>query len=626
MSALRPHLDAVLRRRYGVTDPDVLRLLARAVAAAADGHAALDLAVATAAGRDRAEGREPDGHDPDGDGGAEPPLPDLAAARRLLAACAAVRVVDPVAGPDAVTADAAPTDGPRPFVLEGDLLATDREHRAERRVLAALARRAGVAAPVPVPDRIAADAAEQRAAVATLLTAGRTHGVGVLVGGPGTGKTTTVAALVAAELAAARADGRELRVALVAPTGRAAARMREAVHGRAGAVAAVHGPEVAADLAALEARTVHALLGLRPPRTRRTDPDPVAADLVVVDEASMLPLPVAATLVEALRPDARLVLVGDPDQLASVETGAVLASLVAGLGAGPVARLVENHRDAGAAADRAALVAAIRTGDAEAAVAALAAAGPDGRAGLIWIRTGAGGGDAAAVAAALAPVLDGGPEGGGSAGGLRAVRDAALAGDAAAALAALRDVRVVCGHREGPHGVRVWAEAVRARLALADAPGAAADGPVPGEPVQLTRSERSGPLRNGDVGVVVGRGGTRRIAFDVDDPARPGTPLERATTAVGPLETALAVTVHKSQGAEHGTVVVVLPPADSPLATRELLYTAVTRARHRAIVVGTEEAVAACVRSPSVRGGGLARGAAAWAAHVGSAPASRDAG
>lgn len=591
MTALRPHLDDLLRRRFGVTDPAVLALLARTVEAAADGHAALDLAVALG----------PAGGVGVGDGGPAAG-PDLATARRLLAACPAVHVVGA-----APAAPAAPDAEVRPFVLDGDRLATEREYATERGLLTGLMARAGRTAPIDVPSRVAAEAAEQRDAVMTLMTAGRDWGVGVLVGGPGTGKTTTVAALVAAELAVARAAGRTLRVRLAAPTGRAAARMLEAVRSRGAAVAEVHGADVAADLASIDAVTVHTLLGLRPPRTRRPDPDPIDADLVVVDEASMLPLPLAETLASALRPDAQLVLVGDPDQLVSVETGSVLSALVAGLEGpgGPVARLTENHRDAGAARDRTALVAAVRDGAPDAAVAALEAA--DGTAGLTWIPTPDGVDRPDVVETALQPLLDGD-----AGGGLVAAAEAAGRDDGPTALAALRAVRLVCAHREGPHGVRTWSAALRARLVDAGAIGGGEGSWLTGEPVQVLRNERAGPLRNGDVGVVVGRGAARRVVFDVDDPAVPGRPIERSIVAAGPLEGALAVTVHRGQGSEYGTVVVILPPADSPLATRELLYTAITRARRRAIVVGTAAAVRACVRTPTVRAGSLAQGLAAW--------------
>jgi exodeoxyribonuclease V alpha subunit len=121
----------------------------------------------------------------------------------------------------------------------------------------------------------------------------------------------------------------------------------------------------------------------------------------------------------------------------------------------------------------------------------------------------------------------------------------------------------------------------------------------------LANDDRTG-LVNGDTGVVVGRGGARRLVFE----RRDGTLLERPAEALPDVVSAYAVTVHKSQGSEYGTVVVVLPPPGSPLATRELLYTAITRAKRRVVIVGDEAAVRAAVMRPSLRMGGLADGLA----------------
>ena len=578
---IRPHLDDLLRRRFGVDDDLVLRLAGLTVEAAVDGHAALELT--------------------------DVPDLDLDAALAALTSSPAVRVAQPVDPADPTAAAAVAPEAVRPLVLEGTRLATDRLHRTERRIVAALARRAGVLDALSVPPVVAADHPEQRAAVAALLGPGRTRGVGVLVGGPGTGKTTTVAALVAAVVAAADGGG-PVRVALAAPTGRAASRLREAVEGRRDAVAAAHGDDVAAAVAGLQASTVHRLLGLRATRSRRERTAPLPYDLVVVDEASMLALPLAAELLDALAPATQLVLVGDPHQLESIETGAVLGSLVAGLGqdddagaaaGGPVARLRHGHRDLGAAEDRVRFAGAVRDGDADAALAALTSA--DGRAGLAWVDTEQVMPPAEREDRLLAPLL-GAPGGAGLLGAAAAARD----GDAATALAALRGVRLLCAHREGPRGVSHWTARLRARLV--PVVGGTSGAFLTGEPVQVLANDRSGLLANGDVGVVVGRGAAQRIVFDVADPAAGGGPLERPPALAGPIASALAVTVHRGQGSEYATVVVVLPAADSPLATRELLYTAVTRAREHAVIVGDAAAVRACVVRRSVRVGGLAAG------------------
>jgi len=612
------HVVELLARRFGVDDPVVLRLARLTVRAAAAGHSCLDLALLDAElvasldarrlARDVVGARE---GRPDDDG----PLPGLGVALDALRACSAVQVVAAEGGP----ADGIRIVEPRPLVLEGTRLATRREHGAEQRLIAALVRRAASAPePVPVAPTRLTDDLDQVAAVAALADAGVRAGIGVLAGGPGTGKTTTVAALLAARSEAdlaRRADAGTtdggatdggaghgtLRIALAAPTGKAAARLTESLRAALPRIAQVHGEEVARQLGLLEATTVHRLLGIGRGGTRRDD-TVLPYDLVIVDEASMLALPLAASLLGALDDRTQLVLVGDPDQLESVETGSVLRALVDTLptDGGPLARLTRNHRlDAtDDAADE--LARAVRDGDGDTAVALLHAAGSDADGSLRFIDTDAPLRHAAAV---IAPLLDDG-----SGGGLLAAVGAAEAGDGAAALAALAGARLLCAHRHGPHGASAWVERLRAHLAAHIGAGGMAPGDVwlPGEPVMaLANDERTG-LVNGDTGVVVGRGGARRLVFE----RRDGTLLERPAETLPDVTSAYAVTVHKSQGSEYGTVVVVLPPATSPLATRELLYTAITRARRRVVIVGDEAAVRAAVGRPSVRMGGLTDGLA----------------
>jgi exodeoxyribonuclease V alpha subunit len=599
------HVVELLARRFGVDDALVLRLARLTVRAAAAGHSCLDLALLDAElvasldarrlARDVIGARERRDDD-------EGPLPRLEAALAALRASSAVRVI---------AAEADPTDGiriaeSRPLVLDGTRLSTQREHAAEQRLIAALVRRAaGAPEPVPVAPTRLTDDPDQVAAVAALADAGVRAGIGVLAGGPGTGKTTTVAALLAvrveADLAArmdAVAPARPLRIALAAPTGKAAARLTESLRASLPGIAQMHGDEVARQLAVLEATTVHRLLGIGRGGTRRDDAS-LPHDLVVIDEASMLALPLAATLLAALEDRTQLVLVGDPDQLESVETGSVLRALVDTLASagGPLARLTRNHRlDADdTASDE--FARAVRDGDAHAAVALLRdAEGPEAGGSLRFVATDA---PLSRAGAVIGPLLDDG-EGG----GLLAALHAAEQGDGAGALAALSGARLLCAHRHGPHGASMWVERLRSHLIAHVGVGGTSPGDVwlPGEPVMaLANDERTG-LVNGDTGVVVGRGGARRLVFE----RRDGTLLERPAEALPDVVSAYAVTVHKSQGSEYGTVVVLLPPAVSPLATRELLYTAITRARRRVVIVGDEEAVRAAVGRPSVRMGGLA--------------------
>jgi exodeoxyribonuclease V alpha subunit len=477
------------------------------------------------------------------------------------------------------------------------LLYLDRYWREERQVRDDLVARLAAPAPV-VADALLDDSAarlfpgdayaEQR--VAALSTVRRL--TTVLTGGPGRGKTTTVAGLLAllAEQAE-HAGGRRLRIALAAPTGKAAARLQEAVAESLHALPEAGRPRFTDDdrrrLAGLQAGTLHRLLGSRPGSSTRFRHDRVGRlphDVVVVDETSMVSLTLMARLLEAVRPDARLVLVGDPDQLASVEAGAVLADLVAGLGErgdGVVSALVTDHRSESAAITR--LAAAIQDGDPEAVLAALTAG--DGVVELVDPADAAGLADLQDELTRHA--LD--------------VRGLALAGDAAGALAQAERHRLLCAHREGPWGVAHWNRLVERRLG--EASGAYLGAAVgtewyAGRPVLITANDYSLGLFNGDTGVVVADGETLRAHISGG--------ASFAVSRLGDVETLHAMTVHKSQGSQAEAVTVLLPDETSPLLTRELFYTAVTRARQRVRVVGTPDAVRAAVARRARRASGLA--------------------
>ncbi|GGM43475.1 exodeoxyribonuclease V subunit alpha [Promicromonospora citrea] len=446
--------------------------------------------------------------------------------------------------------------------------------------------------------------AEQRAAA--LATARRR--TTVLTGGPGRGKTTTVAGLLALlaeqhaeQHAGARgpAGGQPLRIALAAPTGKAAARLQDAVvraleppPSGPGAAGTVARPGFTDDdrhrLAGLRASTLHRLLGAVPgssTRFRHDRSNRLPHDVVVVDETSMVSLTLMARLLEAVRPEARLVLVGDPDQLASVEAGAVLADLVAGLGArddGAVAALHTDHRSESTAITG--LAAAVQAGDDGAVLAALTAG--DTAVELVHPD------DADAVTALQDELARHALE----------VRRLALAGDADGALELAGRHRLLCAHREGPWGAASWNRQVERRLgeAAGTVLGAAAGTPwYAGRPVLVTANDYALGLFNGDTGVVVAEGDTLRAHIEGG--------ASYAVARLGDVETLHAMTVHKSQGGQAETVTVLLPDETSPLLTRELFYTAVTRARRRVRVVGTPEAVAAAVRRRARRASGLAR-------------------
>ena len=407
------------------------------------------------------------------------------------------------------------------------------------------------------------------------------RGLTVLTGGPGTGKTTTVARLLALLAEQAELDGKpRLRIALAAPTGKAAARLQEAVQLEVDKLAVVDRER----LQGLRATTMHRLLGSKPDtssRFRHNRENRLPHDVIVVDETSMVSLTMMARLLEAVRPDSRLLLVGDPDQLASVEAGAVLADLVDGLAVvpdSPVARLVTPHRFGESIG---ALAQAIRDDDADRALEVLAAGGDH----IEWV-------DSDEPADRLRKVLV--PQ-------ALELRRAAVLGDGPAALATLDEHRLLCAHRRGPYGVAYWNRQVERWLAEET------DTPLwstwyLGRPILVTANDYGLRLYNGDTGVTLMRDGALRAVV-----AGSERPVEFATSRLADVETMHAMTIHKSQGSQATEVTVLLPPEDSRLLTRELLYTAVTRAREKVRVIGTAEQLRAAVARRAVRASGLAR-------------------
>ncbi len=464
--------------------------------------------------------------------------------------------------------------------LDDGLLYLDRYWIEECRVAEDILALAAARRPGPALDisRLFPDSyAEQRGAAELALSRSLT----ILTGGPGTGKTTTVARLLALLAERTELDGKpRLRIALAAPTGKAAARLLEAVQREVDALAAADQKR----LPVLTATTMHRLLGSRPDtssRFRHNRENRLPHDVIVVDETSMVSLTMMARLLEAVRPESRLLLVGDPDQLASVEAGAVLADLVDGLAAAPdspVATLVTPHRfgeSIGALAD------AIRDGDANAAVEVLRAGGDH----IEWI-------DVHNPADMLRKVLV--PH------ALR-LREAAVLGDVGAALQTLEQHRLLCAHRRGPYGVAYWNRQIERWLAEQTDMPLWADWYV-GRPVLVRANDYGLGLYNGDTGVAVLRDGGLRAAM-----ASTAGPVEFATSRLADIETMHAMTIHKSQGSQAGEVTVLLPPEDSRLLTRELLYTAVTRAREKVRLVGSADQLRAAIGRRAVRATGLSR-------------------
>lgn len=464
-----------------------------------------------------------------------------------------------------------PLTGQPPVLhVDGDLLYLDRYWLEEQQVCDDILRMTAArpAQPVPDLDRLFPPGFEEQRAAAELALS---QGLTVLTGGPGTGKTTTVARLLAL-----LASGTRLRIALAAPTGKAAARLQEAVQLEVDKLDASDREA----LSGLHATTLHRLLGSRPDtsaRFRHNRANRLPHDVIVVDETSMVSLTMMARLLEAVRPEARLILVGDPDQLASVEAGAVLADLVDGLGTGRIAELKTSHRF-GESIGR--LATAIRAGDADAVVDVLRA----GDEHIEWV-------DTEEPSEHLRKVLV--PN-------AIALRTAAILGDADAALAILTEHRLLCAHRRGPFGVRYWNHQVERWLSELTGE------PIwstwyAGRPVLVTANDYGLNLYNGDTGVTVLRDGVLRAVIA-------GTErLEFATSRLADVETMHAMTIHKSQGSQADEITVLLPPEDSRLLSRELFYTAVTRAKKKIRVVGPAASVRAAVERRAVRASGLAR-------------------
>lgn len=436
--------------------------------------------------------------------------------------------------------------------------------------------------------------ADQRTAVAAVPGAR----LFVLTGGPGTGKTTTVVRMLLMLLRHAVACGLPERpsIALAAPTGKAARHLAAAI-ARGKAELAARLPADGAFAGLLDAipheraETLHRLLGFRPQANGFAygASQPLPADVVVVDEASMVDLATMRQLVDALAPSSLLVLLGDPDQLASVDAGSVLADIVAGAHSevsplrGQVVALREVWRAAGPLL---ASIAAIRDGDTGWSTRA-----GDGTQGIVLHECD----DAKKLHGRIDAWLD-----------RHAHAHARLFGgiDAGAALALVRETQVLCALREGPFG----AAGVNARIVetLAARHGFdAASTWYHGRPVVVTRNDYSHGLFNGDVGITLDGADGLRVWFPGS--ARDGGDWRSFSPRVlAACQTAWAITIHRSQGSEYGDVAVVLPPdAQHRLLSRELLYTAVSRARRSVELWATADALQAALARRVARHGGL---------------------
>jgi exodeoxyribonuclease V alpha subunit len=510
----------------------------------------------------------------------------------------------------------------RPFIIDGEFLYHERDLRLEQRLADALRPR------LVMPDATVAKTDPARTLTLTLSrkagegtgeswtkeqlaavdAAGR-RSLTVISGGPGTGKTALIRGIARAWLAAGiEAD----RIAIAAPTGKAANRIAEVLRD---------------DTDAPAPSTLHRLLGLaggavrlRGGEFRHHENRPLPHAAVIVDEASMVGLALMEQLSRALAPETRLVLIGDGDQLPAVDVGSVFRDLVA---LGAACRLTESHRmdpadpDGAAVLDAARAIADGALGDRGRPAATTATALPFG--GFACLEPG--GDTPAASRRSLSAFIDHwyatwirpGAEAARQSHALHAGRDGALDPDAAAAvmdaLGRQQRSRLLTVTRGGFAGAdRINADLARRAAADAGGPAPSPDAILPGTPVMITRNDYDRGLYNGDQGMV--------LSVDPGDGGRP-TPAAvflRGGTVVpfplkalhGSLVVAYASTVHKAQGSELDHAALILPDADLPLLSRELIYTAVTRVRRSITVVGRRALLEQAVARPLERSSGLA--------------------
>ena len=445
----------------------------------------------------------------------------------------------------------------------------------------------------------------------------------VISGGPGTGKTSTVAKILAI-LHNQSENPDKLRIMLGAPTGKAASRLQESI--------------VATDILRglpepPKATTLHRMLGSLPnsPYFRHNEANRLVADVIVIDEASMIDLPLMAKLMQAVPDAARLILLGDRHQLASVQPGSVLGdichatlmhsfsepfhSLAMQLTGDSIPHAARNFgtaensflQDSFIELDKsyrftpqssiARLAALIKEGQADAALDLLLA-NEDHE--IAWSDL--------PPPSEIAPKIMRWP-------GFEQYARMAHFGTPHACFEVLERFRILCSLRTGPYGIEKI-NSILARLVAGYSrrkewhPHSTFSPPssdfFAGQPIMITRNDYSLQLFNGDIGIVLPHpqenDEEQRVFFKKDSGEIHGIP-----PAMLPAhETAFTMTVHKSQGSEFDTVLLILPDEDFPILTRELLYTAITRARHKVEIWGREEIFRAAIKRRITRASGLA--------------------
>jgi exodeoxyribonuclease V alpha subunit len=452
--------------------------------------------------------------------------------------------------------------GSAPLVTEGDRLYLHRYWQYEKRLAARICAVAGSQKPPqaelePMLDRYFPPKPGETDWQRNAAKGAVSQGFSIITGGPGTGKTTTVVKILALLL---EQSDRPLQIALAAPTGKAAMRLQESIgQSKAGLPCS----EAIRERIPEEASTIHRLLGAMPPSPyfRHDANHPLPHDLIVIDEASMIDLALMAKLVDALKENARLILLGDKDQLASVESGAVLADLTLALPERTLElkkswRFDENIKALADAVNRQ------RSDDAwnilqSAATANLGLLETD----LIE-----------AIAGRQVEYL-------------RLIRSGA---DYDAVNQAFNRFQTLCSNRHGPRGVQGINSAVEQRLG--------GEGMImlggqwyPGRPVMITQNDPAMHLYNGDIGICMAdpeQAGKLMVFFPRPD----GGVKKYLPSRLPHCEAVFAMTIHKSQGSEFDDVLIVLPDQHNPVLTKELLYTGITRAR-KTVTLAAEQGI-----------------------------------
>lgn len=636
---LRPLDRAFMRFLEALAPPaEPLFLLAAALAShqLGRGHICLDLA-ATLDDPDVTLSLPPEGEW----GDVLPALPSRILARQDLAAWRQVLAASPVVSDGA---------GDTPLVLAENRLYLRRYWRYERQVARAIKDRLRLSVTVPAdlaqrlqslfPRQDGPPRPDWQMIACALAARGA---FSVITGGPGTGKTTTVVRLLALLQGSSRAQGKILRIRLAAPTGKAAARLTESI-GKA--LAGL--PADMREAIPTEAVTLHRLLGARPGtrHLRHHAGDPLHADVVVVDEASMIDLEMMAALLDALPAATRLVLLGDKDQLASVEAGAVLGDLcreAGGYRADTAAWIAEvcgdrlffplfqkgGSRGGGGLAQQIALLRVSHRFDENSGIGQLAQAVNAGEAEAVravWER------QPPYPDIVQIPLRD--PQDSRLAGfaidgsrfpahaehepargyrhylevldSLRPLPDAppeAYEHWGRAVLEAFGQFQLLCALRRGPWGVEGLNQRIAEALCQAKLIGQSW-GWYEGRPVLVTRNDYGLGLMNGDIGVALRLAdGSLRVVFRQPD----GSVKQVLPSRLSDIETVYAMTVHKSQGSEFTHAGLVLPDRPNPVLTRELVYTGITRARHWFSLLTPDPALLAQAVGRQVRrSGGLA--------------------